>query len=566
MKANPLLLTDFYKISHRIMSAKGTEKIYSVMTPRASRIKGVNEVVFFGNQGFNQEWLVDYFNKNFFSRDLDEVVKEYKRIIKYTLGDDCANTEHIEALHKLGYLPLLIKAVPEGTSVPIRVPMMTIENTLPEFYWLVNFLETLISSEMWRSITAATISKIYFDLANEYSDLTCDSREHVMWQMHNFSYRGMSGNADATKTGAACLLFSSGTDTIPSILYLEDYYGANVEKELVGASVLATEHSIQCQYQDDYEYTKRMLTEIAPSGIVSVVSDGYDYWNVITNVIPRLKEVIMSRDGKYVVRPDSGNPADIICGTVEMEDFTKDCKDLDTAILWAKEGIEEEVIEDAGHGERGALDYTEYFRYDGKVYELKLDFFWNRHDKQYYYLDETTVKSCKEHELKVEQKGSIESLWEIFGGEVNNKGYKVLDSHIGLIYGDAITPDVARDIFKRLKRKGFASSNIVFGVGSYSLGHHTRDTFGMAIKATFTIINGEEINIFKDPMTDNGVKKSQKGKVAVYRNSEGVITYVDDLSTKEEESFEGNMLETVFIDGKVVRFQTLEDVRTIVRA
>ena len=486
MKTNPLLLTDFYKISHRIMSAKGTEKIYSVMTPRASRIKGVKEAVFFGNQGFNQEWLVDYFNKNFFSRNLDEVVKEYKRIVKYTLGDDCAQTEHIEALHRLGYLPLLIKAVPEGTSIPIRVPMMTIENTLPAFYWLVNFLETLISSEMWRSITAATISKIYFDLANEYSDLTCDSREHVMWQMHNFSYRGMSGNADATKTGAACLLFSSGTDTIPSILYLEDYYGANVEKELVGASVLATEHSIQCQYQDDYEYTKRMLTEIAPSGIVSVVSDGYDYWNVIGNVIPKLKDVILGRDGKYVVRPDSGNPVLIICGDPDSDD---------------------ELV----------------------------------------------------------RKGSIEALWDIFGGEVNRKGYKVLCEKIGLIYGDAITPDVAREIFERLERKGFASSNIVFGVGSYSLGHHTRDSLGFAIKATFTIINGVEINIFKDPMTDNGIKKSQKGKVAVYRNSEGVITYVDELSTEEEKSFEGNLLETVFEDGKIARFQTLAEIREIVR-
>ena len=489
MKTNPLLLTDFYKISHRIMSEKGTEKIYSTFTPRGSRIEGVNKVVFFGMQGFIKEFLIEYFNENFFARPKDEVVAEYKRMVTFTLGADCATTDHIEALHDLGYLPLKIMAVPEGTLVPLRVPMMTIENTHPDFYWLTNFLETLISAESWKPITASTISKLYFDLSNEYADKTCDNRNHVQWQNHNFSYRGMSTNDDAIKSGAGHLLFSTGTDTIPSICYLEKYYNADIETELVGASVLATEHSIQCQYQDDYKYYLRMLTEVAPSGIVSIVSDGYDYWNVLTDVIPKLKNIILNRDGKLVVRPDSGIPEDIICGNANADD-------------------------------------------------------------------------------EIERKGSIELLWEVFGGTVNSKGYKELDPHIGLIYGDAITPERAREIFRRLQLKGFASSNVVFGVGSYSLGYHTRDTFGMAVKSTHTIINGKEIQIFKDPKTDDGLKKSQRGMVAVVKNNEGKLVYVDNLFSQDLETINDNgmnIMRPIFQDGKLLVDDSLAEIRKRIR-
>lgn len=474
MKYNPMLLTDFYKISHRIMSEEGTGMIYSTFTPRMSRIKEIDKVVFFGLKGFIKEYLIDYFNENFFKRGKDQVIIEYKRMITYTLGADAADASHIEALWELGYLPLEIKALPELTEVPLKVPMFTIQNTNPKFYWLTNFLETLMSAELWKVTTAATISKYYKDICDVAADRTCDDRSHVMWQCHNFSYRGMSGNDDAIKTGAAHLQFFKGTDTIPSIMYLEQYYGVNVEKELVGASVPATEHSIQCGYGDDEKYIRRMILDVIPNGIVSVVVDGYDYWNVITDIMPRLKKEIMNRDGKVVLRPDSGEPADIICGDVNAR--------------------------------------TLY-----------------------------------------EQKGTIELLWEIFGGTINSKGYKVLDSHIGLIYGDAITPERAKDIFKRLESKGFASSNVVFGVGSYSLGYHTRDTFGFALKATHTIQNGKEIMIFKDPKTDSGMKKSARGMCAVVNSPvTETLGLIDGLTSVTESRIENNMLQTVFIDGKYI--------------
>lgn len=564
MKINPLLMTDFYKISHRIMNEEGTEQTYSTFTPRTSRIKEIDKVVFFGLQGFIKEYLIDYFTDNFFKRDKSKVVSEYKRIIKYTLGDSCADTSHIEALHDLGYLPIKIRGLKEGTLAPIKVPVFTIENTHKDFYWLTNFLETLISACMWKVITATTIVKQYYDICNQWADKTCDSKDFLQWQCHNFSYRGMSGNEDAITTGAGQLLFFTGTDTIPSIQYLENYYNANVENELVGASVLATEHSIQTQYKDDYRYFKRMITEVAPQGILSLVADGFDYWNVIGTVVPSLKEEILARNGKVVIRPDSGNPIAILCGSV---DVIKDDK-----YLASVEDIEDyfndlslEYFADELEKDSYVDEKTFYCEIGGKTYKVECvaDIIRERGgytDSNYYFVDSVKV-AYKEVELTLEQKGSVEALYDTFGGNTNSKGYKVLDSHVGLIYGDAITPAVANEILKRLEKKGFASENVVFGIGSYSLGFHTRDTFGFAVKATQVVINGEERNIFKDPKTDDGTKKSLTGRVAVFQGSEELLV-VDGLTIEEQNRHKPiDLLEDVFVDGKLVRNESLAEIR-----
>jgi len=568
MKCDPMFWADFYKISHYLMGEKGTEKLYSTFTPRHSRIEGINEVVFFGLQGFIKDYIIEQFNVGFFKVKKSKVIKRYKRLISCTLGDGCADSSHIEALHDLGYLPIRIKAVKEGTLIPMRVPVFTIESTDENFYWLPLFMETFISANIWKVITSTTIVKKYRDICEKWSEKTCDDRSHIQWQCHNFSYRGMSGNEDATTTGAGHLLYFTGTDTIPSILYLEDYYGTNVEKELVGASVLATEHSIQCGYQDDMRYFKRMITEVAPNGIVSVVADGYDYWNFIGNIVPALKEDIMNRDGKAVIRPDSGSPIKIICGTVIVESLTNQnyCETLEKCKTWMLDGIKEEVRVETPHGEYGDSEVTRYFKFDNKIYKIVVEFDWNRYDKQYYYMDGSRVISCDEIELTIEQKGSVEALWDTFGGTVNSKGYKVLDSHVGLIYGDSITPEYAEEILKQLEEKGFASSNIVFGVGSYSLGYYTRDTFAFAMKATYTVINGEERFIFKDPKTDNGIKKSQRGMVVVLQDLDtGEIYFKDGLNAEERDNYkEYDLLEDVFVDGKMVREQTLAEIRAIV--
>lgn len=482
------VLCDFYKIAHRAMYPQGTEVVYSTWTPRASRMKGVEQVVWFGGQIFYKEYLIDQFNEHFFGRPKEEVIAEYRRFIKFTLGDQNAETQHLEDLHDLGYLPLLIKALPEGTIVPLRVPMMTIQNTNPKFFWLTNFVESLASSELWQPSTSATIAREYKKIMDKYCEETAGAAYawFTPFQGHDFSMRGMSSLRSAILSGLGHLAGGYvGTDTCPSIFAAEYYYGANIETELVGTSVPATEHSIQCAYGDDYKYLKRMLTEVHPTGIVSIVSDGYDFWDVIGRVIPSLKAEIMARKGgpvgdKVVIRPDSGDPVLIVCGDP-----------------------------------------------NGKT--------------------------------ELERKGAVEALWDIFGGTVTEKGFRVLDSHIGLIYGDAITLNRAKEIMERLKAKKFASVNVVFGIGSYTYQYNTRDTFGFALKSTLCVINGDEKQIFKDPKTDNGIKKSQKGRVVVLDNGYDGLEFRDGHGL--DDVVKGDLLRPVFLDGKLLIDEKLSDIR-----
>jgi len=245
-KTHPMLLADFYKVSHREQYPEGTEMVYSTWTPRISRIKSIDKVVSFGFQSFIKEYLIDYFNDNFFNASKSDIVKEYKRVISSTLGVKEPDTSHIEALHDLGYLPIKIKAVAEGTLTPIRVPILTIENTLPEFFWITNYLETLMSNYLWMPTTSATIAFEYRKLLTKFAKETSSNEDAVMFQGHDFSMRGMS-SVEASKTsGAGHLLSFVGTDTIPAITFVEDYYNGDITKELIGTSIPATEHSVAC--------------------------------------------------------------------------------------------------------------------------------------------------------------------------------------------------------------------------------------------------------------------------------------------------------------------------------
>jgi nicotinamide phosphoribosyltransferase len=483
---NPLLLTDFYKVHHNKMYPEGMSLLYSNFTPRKSRIPGVDKVVVFGIQHFIKKYLFQKFHEDFFNRPLAEVIEEYKFAID-------VDTDHIKALHKLGYLPIEIKALPEGTLCPIGVPLMTIKNTHPDFAWFTNYLETLISCQLWQPITSATIAYEYKKLLTKYAIETTGSDEFVQWQGHDFSMRGMSSVESAILSGMGHLLSFTGTDTIPAIYSLRSSYYAD---GLIGASVPATEHSVMCMGQKESEInTFKRLLNLYPTGILSVVSDTWDLWKVLTEYLPTIKNEVLSRDGKLVIRPDSGDPVDILCGK---------------------------------------YPYPE--------------------------VEDRTV-------LHPEQKGVIELLWDIFGGTVNEKGYKILNSHIGAIYGDSITTQRAEEICKRLKAKGFASTNVVFGIGSYTYQYNTRDTFGFAMKATYGEVKDIDTSgmtevldcreIFKDPITDDGTKKSKKGLLHVYNDGDKIV--VQDQVDKTIER--RGLLETVFIDGAAIRTHTLEEIR-----
>lgn len=509
---NPLHMCDCYKLGHRDQYPEGTELVYSNLTPRSTAHANLGDsyddkIMFFGLQAFIKTFLIDAWNEGFFNLPKELVVATYRKRVEGILGPDALEYSHIEALHDLGYLPIEIRALPEGTRVPTKVPVLTIHNTVPEFYWVTNYLETLLSAELWKTCTSATIAFEYKKILTKAAIRTGAPVDFVPLQAHDFSFRGMSGVDDARKSGAGHLTSFMGTDTIPAIDYIYDLYAPSEDYQVpIGLSVPATEHAIMSMAgkEDEIETFRRLITKTYPTGIVSIVSDTWDFWKVITEYLPTLKDEIMNRQpnaiglNKVVIRPDSGDPVDIICGTTSQ---------------WFRDTYDELV------------------------------------------------------EWTPEQKGAIECLWETFGGTITDKGYKLLDEHIGLIYGDSITLDRAQEIVDKLEVKGFASTNVVFGVGSYTYQYVTRDTFGFAMKATAGKVNGEYREIFKDPKTDTGSKKSAKGFIRVIRDSDGELILLDQQNptvTLMDAHGGSSLLVPVFIDGHLNKDVGFDEVRATV--
>lgn len=588
---DPIFACDFYKTSHKDMYPTGTNLIYSNFTPRSNKhcSYGADKVLFFGLQGFVQQWLIDNFNEGFFKKPKEEVIAKYKRRMETSIGGEF-NTDHIAALHDLGYLPIEIKALPEGSLVGMKVPVLTVKNTLPEFFWVTNYLETLLSNELWKVITSATTAYEYRKVLLKWAEKTGSPIDFVDWQAHDFSLRGMSGMMDSA-SNAGHLVSFLGTDTIPAIDYLEKYYSGL--DTFVGGSVPASEHScatsnilkieemIECgtaveDYYSEYvnktgianpsnrevaEYaTIKQLLQKFDIGVVSIVSDSFDFWSVITNIASALKPVIMTRKenaiglAKTVFRPDSGNPADVLCGIdyhVIEDEFFADV--IACRILLGKA---QDDAEELTAGESGEELYSDIFKVGDKFFECEIHVFWDRIDKTHHYVDSHMMTCWREIQLTPEQKGAVECLWDTFGGTLTDNGYRVLDSHVGLIYGDSITVKLADEIMNRLAKKGFASCNVVFGVGSFSMQMVSRDTFGFAMKCTYAEVNGIGIDVFKDPKTDSG-KKSAKGLLRVeYENGEYVL---HDQQTPEQENL--GCLKTVFKDGKLVNHTTIAEIR-----
>jgi nicotinamide phosphoribosyltransferase len=532
MRVYPAHATDFYKTGHIRQYPAGTTFVYSNLTCRSDRLAKLlpdfdHKVVSFGIQGVCKWLLRDTWNREFFQRPKAEVVERYTRRMDSSLGKGAVDVSHIAALHDLGYLPVLVKALPEGSRVNIRVPLFTIQNTIPEFYWLSNYLETQLSAELWKPSTTATVAYEYRRLLERYARETGAPPEFVDWQGHDFSPRGMSGIHDSAQSGAGHLLSFLGTDSIHSIDYLEDYYGA--AGTFVGGSVPATEHSVMCMggMDDEFETFRRLIEDVYPSGIVSIVSDTWDFWGVVGHggFAQRLKDKILARRpdamgmAKTVFRPDSGDPVRIICGY-----HYADVPSLDAgAIASARK---------AGH------DAV-------------------RHQGRYFAIEGDAPVPLTENEAK----GSLECLHDIFGGTVTPKGYKVLNDRVGLIYGDSITLERAQAILAGMKAKGFASSNMVFGIGSFTYQYCTRDTFGSAVKATYGVVGGVGRPLFKDPKTDGGTKKSAKGLLRVEKEGDDFVLYEMQTSGQEQTG----ALRPVFRDGKIENEETLATIRRRLR-
>lgn len=553
-KVNPLALTDGYKIGHKVMLAPGTDYLYGTWIPRSLKHapQGVDKILSVGQQ-LTWMWMHDQFEEGFFNQPI-EVAQKFGRDMSKYLNlpfDD----SHFEELHKLGYLPLKVKALPEGIETNPNIPHQTFINTVPGFAWLTLYFETPVSGLSWKTPTNASIALTYRRNATKWVMKTdSENSWFIDYSCHDFSARGLDPFS-VISSGLAHAMSFIGSDTLIVIDAARYFYGVS-DDDVCIASVNASEHSVTCTgifyymnmlesgnglhlideyYSYDVEATKstkenpdfmaiaewanlREWLKIFPVGILSVVSDTFDLFRVITEILPRLKDQIMAREGKLVIRPDSGDPVDITCGFEKNENG--DILNSDSEI---KNG-------------------SAYYR---------------------------TPKNTPE------EKGVIELLWDIFGGTISKEGYKVLDSHIGAIYGDSITLSRQIQIYERLANKGFAATNIVLGVGSYTYQFNTRDTFGYAAKGAWFESEGKGYDIYKDPATDDGTKKSLRGFCQVYNDRpdcgfrdllfDGNDNLVVRTGCSREQEADG-LLQIIYEDGKFFNQTTLNEVRERIRS
>lgn len=498
LQYNPLLCLDFYKTAHAEQYPQGLTKMVSYYTPRMTRLDGIDKVPMFGLQAFINEYLINAFNDNFFSRPFDEVEAEYMRVLGATIGTRGVGHERLKSLHDLGYLPLQIRAVPEGARTDIKVPQIEITNTQPQFVWLVNSIETMLSCTMWHTQISAEVGYLYRQIVNKYAELTCDDTVCRAKLLGDFSMRGQESVESATKSSAAFCLSFLNTATVPAILWLEENYACRADEGPVAYGALSTEHSVMCSNYaidgDEETHVRRLLTETYPDSNFSMVSDSYDYWNLVDNILPKLKDEIMQHNGCLAIRGDSGDPVEVVTKTVFK--------------LW-------DTFD-------GTVNSKGFKVLDPHVKAL--------------YGDSITPQRCEQIYQILTDNGFAINNVSLGVGSFSMQCLETLPDNLGyyLTHPAAAMP------------RNFQP--------------YTRDTFGIAVKATYAEdANGSPIMIFKNPKTDSAhFKKSQHGCCRVYKTEDG-YAYEDGLTWAQAQ--ENNELQTVFKDGQFTKLYTLNDVR-----
>lgn len=454
---NPILATDSYKVSHAAMYPEDTTAVYSYFEAR----KGAQfpETVFFGLQALLDRYLTAPVTQ----RHLDEAIELTTAHFNAPLLN-AVGWQHIIDQHG-GKLPIRIKAVPEGTVVPIGNVMMTVENTDPEVPWLTNYVESLLT-HVWYPSTVATLSRSVKKTMARYLELTSDNPDAIDFMLHDFGYRGVSSHESAEVGGAGHLVNFMGTDTLPAMSMLLEHYDAKLDT--LAFSVPATEHSIMTARgpAGEADIVDQLLTEY-PTGILSVVADSYDYYNFVSDLVcGKFKDRILAREGRFVVRPDS----------VTVKHDTPE-----NLVLW-----------------------------------------------------------------------TLHQLWDAFGGEVNSKGFKVLDDHIRVLWGDGIGPDGIELILDLARSYGFSVENLVFGMGGGLLQKVNRDTQRFAFKCSARHDGKQWQDVWKKPLDIS--KASKAGRLSL-------IPFDRGMTTIAEANHPFDLLGTVFENGEVVSRSTFDQVR-----
>ena len=472
---NILTLTDSCKTSHWKQYPKGTTKVYSYLESRGGKFKST---VFYGLQII----LKKYFTGQVVT---EEKIKRAKKLWEAHLGPGFFNEagwRHILEKHN-GYLPIRIKAVPEGTSVPVSNVLAVVENTDPEVPWLTNYIETILL-QVWYPITVCTLSheikKVLIDYLKKTTDYDSEKINSIVsFMLHDFGYRGASSVESAGIGGSAHIVNFMGTDTVAALEYVMEYYNTD---NVMAFSIPASEHSTITSWGSENEVKAfENMLDSYPTGLVACVSDSFDiiracreYWG------GQLKEKILNRNGRLVIRPDSGDPVQTL-------------------------------------------------------------------------------------------KAVFKVLWEQFGGEINSKGFKVLHPNVRVIQGDGVNYESIGQICEMMIQEGFSVENIAFGMGGALLQKVDRDTQKFAFKCSSIIINGEEIDVRKNPIEINergerveSFKKSKAGRLKLIEDDsfDGAGNDSPNYHTHEHSTDEtGDQLVEVFLNGELMKEWTFEEIR-----
>jgi len=465
MEKNILLLTDSYKPTHWKQLPKGVTILRSYLESRGGKF---DNTLFYGLQYFLKEYLegkVVTLSK----------INKAKQFWDAHLGPGIFNIDgwmHILDKHN-GVLPVIIKAVPEGTIIPTGNVLLTIENTDPEVPWLTNYLESLLL-QVWYPTTVGTLSrevkKVLIRYLKETTDYDAKTiNDIVSFQLHDFGFRGASSVESAGLGASAHIINFRGTDTVQGILLAQEYYNT---ESMLAFSIPASEHSTITSWTEAKEVDafENMLDQF-PTGLVACVSDSFDIIRACRDLWgTKLVDKIKNRNGRLVIRPDSGDPIQTL----------------------------------------------------KRIFPI---------------------------------------LWEKFGGTINKKGFKVLDTHIRVIQGDGVNYESIIEILDMMVKEGFSTENIAFGMGGALLQKVDRDTQKFAIKCSSIVINGLEVDVQKNPLEidENGntvksFKQSKSGRLK--------LVFDDKWETVQHcTNFENDRLVTVFENGIITKEYSFDEIR-----
>lgn len=574
-------ITDAYKVGMSMLheldvfgSLVEIANSYSNFTPRKNAYMNFcdqsdGHIVVYGTRDSYQS-VVAMWNKTFFNVSFQKVMKRLRRRTKNLFGSIEEHTKFLtdmEALHKLQYLPLEVRAIDEGVKYPIGLPLFTVKATVDGYGWLVNYTETVTSGLIWVMVNTATKVEQFYLQAKHYGESSAPQAIVDQWLpicVHEFGMRGYRGTQDQIRTSSAHSLFFLGSDTKAVIDFFEEAYDADSDEEPIAVSVRASEHAdisrmlslfrhlaqaalndgrntmmfegsevITQDVLDNTELYVLMWFVLNSTGIMSYVADTENFYRLLNKYAAQLKPMIEARqdraDGQpaiFVFRPDSSRrtPLTVICGY-------------------------KVISEDGTHGE---------YR-DGGDYNLASDECLSIDGKYYISEKRELLEISKE-----EAQGSIVSLWNTFGGDtVQTRAglMKIINPKVGLIYGEAISQEHQKEIYERLIEMGFSAVNVLMGKGSYaSLEGSTRDLFSMSYKQTFSeaIIDGKRVNLAqqKTPMGDIS-KTSAKGLLRVSLE-EGVYTLHQEQTEEQEQTGELTLL---LRDGYLHKTQSLRDIK-----